>query len=109
MARAHERVDDAHAAQRDAAAQSANAGDMLRHQAWIEHSEQIAASSVEDLGREEREVARRRGTLTAAARERKALDRLEARRRSDFDRDVARNESRDQDEIALNVFRAGAA
>jgi flagellar export protein FliJ len=106
---AQERVDSAQAAQRKAAARSGSASEMLRYQAWLEHSEQVQATSSEELSREEREVASRRAALADAARERMALDRLEARRRTDFDREAARSENRDHDEIALNVFRGNAA
>jgi flagellar export protein FliJ len=106
---AEERVDDARAAQRAAAERSGSASEMLRHQAWIERTEQVQASTSEDFSREEREVARSRAALTAAASDRQALDRLEVRRRSEFDRAAARSESREHDEIALNVFRGNAA
>jgi flagellar export protein FliJ len=104
-----ERVGGARAAHREAAARSGSASEMLRHQAWLEHSEQVQAASSEELSREEREVTRRRAVLAEAARERMALDRLEVRRRTEFNRDAARSEGREHDEIALNVFRGNAA
>jgi flagellar export protein FliJ len=106
---AEERVNGARTAQREAAERSGSASEMLRHQAWIERTEQVHTSSSEDFSREEREVARRHAALVSAASDRQALDRLEARRRGDFDREAARSESREHDEIALNVFRGNAA
>ena len=47
--------------------------------------------------------------LTAAARDTKALDKLEERQRSEFDRTAARREAYETDEMALNVFRGNAA
>jgi flagellar export protein FliJ len=109
LRRAEDRVGGARTAQREAAARSGSASELQRHQAWIERTEHEQATTSDDLSRDEREVARRRSALTAAARDRKALDRLEERQRSDFEREAARGEGRDSDEIALNVFRGGGA
>jgi flagellar export protein FliJ len=104
---AEQRAGGAHSGQRAASDRLLSASELLSHQAWIERTELAQASVADSLSR--REVDRRRKALTAAARETKALDRLEARRRSDFERAAARREAFASDEIALNVFRGDAA
>jgi flagellar export protein FliJ len=106
---AEQRAGGAHSGQRAASDRLLSASELLSHQAWIERTELAQASVADSLSRHEREVDRRRKALTAAARETKALDRLEARRRSDFERAAARREAFASDEIALNVFRGDAA
>jgi flagellar export protein FliJ len=106
---AEERAGGARTAQLAAGGRVQSATELLSHQAWIERTEQDQATLASDLSREEQEVARRRNVLGNAARETKALDRLEARRRGEFDRAAARAEGHALDEVALNVFRGSAA
>ena len=54
-------------------------------------------------------MQQRRDALTEAARDRQALERLKERRRSDHERELARQETIALDEIALNGFRRKAA
>jgi flagellar export protein FliJ len=86
-----------------------SAEELQSHQAWLERTEQAHATVAENLTRHQREVERRRAALTAAARETKALDRLELRRRSEFERNAAQRDGYVTDEVALNVFRGNAA
>jgi flagellar export protein FliJ len=86
-----------------------SAQDLQSHQAWIERTEQARTAVAESLTRHQREVERRQAALTRAAREKKVLDRLDARRRREFEREAARREAGVTDEIALNVFRAKSA
>jgi flagellar export protein FliJ len=109
LALAEQRAGVAMNAQRAAAERTLTATELQSHQAWIERTAQAHAVVAESLVRHEREVDRRRTVLTVAAREKKALDRLEARRRREFDRAAARGEALATDEIALNVFRGNAA
>ncbi len=106
---AEERAGGAQSGLRAAAGRLQNAGDLQSHQAWIERTELAKSAVAESLTRQEREVDRRRKALTAAAREKKALDRLEARQRSEFERAAARRDAAATDEMALNVFRGSAA
>jgi flagellar export protein FliJ len=106
---AEERAGGARTRQLAAGTGLQTASDLLAHQAWIERTELARATVAESLTRHEREVDRRRRTLTAAARDTKALDKLEARQRSAFDRAAGRREANATDEMALNVFRGNAA
>jgi flagellar export protein FliJ len=109
LAEASEAAGGARDRQLEAAERLQSALDLQSHQAWIERTQQAQQTVAESLRRHEREVDHRRGQLTAAARDVKALDRLEARRRGEFNRDAARREAFATDEVALNVFRGNAA
>jgi len=85
------------------------ATDLQAQQAWLERTELARTSVAESLSRHEREVERRRRALGVAAREKKALDKLEARQRSAFEQQAARRDTLATDEMALNVFRGNAA
>jgi flagellar export protein FliJ len=106
---AEQRAGGARTAKLAAGERVQSASDLQSHQAWIERTEQDQVTLANDLSREEQEVARRRNALGNAARETKALDRLEARRRGEFDRAAARSDGNALDEVALNVFRGNAA
>jgi flagellar export protein FliJ len=106
---ADERAGAAHRARRDAAGRVQTAIDLLSHQAWIERTAQAREAMAEDLAAREREVSRRRIALTVAARDHKALERLEVKRRNEFDRNAARIEGRLLDEMATNRFDGTAA
>jgi flagellar export protein FliJ len=106
---AEQRAGGAHSGQRAAAERLQSSADLQSHQAWIERTEIAKTTVAETLTRHAREVDRRRTALTAAARETKMLDRLEARQRSEFERAAARRDAAATDEMALNVFRGDAA
>ena len=102
---ADERLAEARAAQLDAASAPASAADLIARQAYMERIEQVRRASEQDLGVREQELDRRRAQLMIAAREREALERLKANRRSDHEREIARLDSIALDEIAINGFR----
>lgn len=104
-----ERLDRARSAQRATGAESVTALDLIARQAYLERIERARDATARDLDRHEAEVAARRDTLTEAARAREALERLKERRRADHDLEVARQDGRELDEVALNVYRRGAS
>jgi len=106
---AEEHLDRARTAQRDAGDSSTNAVDLIARQAYLERIERARDATARDLDRHEAEVAARRDRLAEAARAREALERLKERRRIDHDVEAARQEGRELDEVALNVFRRGAS
>lgn len=79
--------------------------ELLARQAYLERSERDHRASLAAVSRSEIRVAQHRHTLTEAARNRQALERLKEHRRSDFEREQARLESIVLDEVALNNFR----
>ncbi|HET9124698.1 MAG TPA: flagellar export protein FliJ [Solirubrobacteraceae bacterium] len=79
--------------------------ELLARQAYLERSERDHRASLDAVSRSEIRVAQHRHTLTEAARNRQALERLKEHRRSDFEREQARLESIVLDEVALNNFR----
>jgi flagellar protein FliJ len=103
------RVARARAAQLDATAVPASAHDLIARQAYLERSERAHRVSQEVLGRSEMHVHQRRTVLTEAARDRQALERLKESRRLDHQRELARVENFELDEIAINGFRRRVA
>ncbi len=79
--------------------------DLAASQAYLERLAGRRAVAVRDLNASRDEVGRRRSDLEAAARERQALDRLRDRRRAEHDRESARAESAQLDELALAGHR----
>jgi flagellar FliJ protein len=79
--------------------------DLAASQAYLERLSGRRAVAVRDLNASRDEVGRRRSDLEAAARERQALDRLRDRRRAEHEREVARAESAQLDELALAGHR----
>jgi flagellar FliJ protein len=102
-------VHQAQRAQRAASNTPMSAQDLIARQAWLERSEIAHEASQQVLGRSEQQVQERRSALTEAARDRQALERLKEHRRSDHEREVARQETIALDEIALNGYRRRAA
>lgn len=102
-------LDGARAAQRDASAGLINAADLLAHQAYLERTEAARRATRDELARREHELARRRDALTAASRDRQALELLKEHRREEHDREAARQEGLELDEIAITRFRRSAA
>jgi flagellar FliJ protein len=106
---AEQSLDRARDAQRDAGSAGTSATDLIARQAYLERVERARDATVLDLAGHEADVATRRDLLAEAARARQALERLKERRRTDHDLETARQEGRELDEVALNVFRRGAA
>jgi flagellar protein FliJ len=109
MEDAADRVAQAREAQLDATAAPISAIDLMARQAYLERSERAHQASQDDLNRRDQVLEQRREELTEAARERQALERLKENRRIEFQREQARIEAADLDEIALNSFRRRAA
>jgi len=106
---AQRRIEDARLAAVAAPRTPVSGAELAAMQVWLECAERALATVAETHQRDEREVDARRDELTVAARKRKALDRLEMRRRDEFDREAARVESRTLDEIALAPHGGRAA
>jgi flagellar protein FliJ len=83
--------------------------DLAATNAYLERLAGHRAVAVRDLNASRDEVGRRRRDLEEAARERQALDRLRDRRRAEHDRELARAESAQIDEIALAGHRRRVA
>ena len=83
----------------------ASGADLLAMQAYIERTQRAAQAAELDLGRREAEVDARRDALVHAAREHRALTRLEQRRREEHALQAARIEGAAMDELALTVHR----
>jgi flagellar FliJ protein len=105
MEQAAQTVLQARDAQLEATGSLVGADDLLARQAYLEQSERNHRASLDALGRSEAVVDQHRHKLTEAARDRQALERLKDHRRSDFDREQARLESIELDEVALNNYR----
>jgi flagellar protein FliJ len=106
---AAQRIVDACAAQLDAAKLPSYATDLLSRQAYLERTEQDHRASSHNLRRHELEVTDRREALRHAARDRQALERLKERRRAEHQREIARLEGLELDDIATNNFSRSAA
>ncbi len=107
LAAAGERVDRARDERRGVA--RATGADLLSMQAYIERTQRAEQAAALDLGRRAAEVDARRVALVHAAREHRALTRLEERRREEHTREVARIEGAHMDEVALTVHRRSAS
>jgi flagellar export protein FliJ len=107
LAAAAERVDRALHVRRGVA--SATGADLMSIQAYMDRTQRARQAAALDLGRREAEVDARRAALVHAAREHRALTRLEERRRADHARELARIEGAQMDEIALAVHRRSAS
>ena len=106
---AEDSMAQARAAQLDATVRASSASDLIARQAYLERTEQAHQASRQNLQRHEVEVEKRREALTAAARDREALERLKEHRRADHERETARQEGLALDEIAINGYRRRAA
>jgi flagellar FliJ protein len=93
---------------RRATAQASGA-DLLAMQAYIERTQRAEQAAALDLGRREAEVGARRDALVHAAREHRALTRLEQRRRQEHALQATRIEGAAMDELALTVHRRSAS
>jgi flagellar FliJ protein len=105
---ATEAVGAARAAGRDTVTASrVSATNLMAAQAFLERTERERAEAALDLDRQDAEVAARRHTLAAAARDRQAIDRLKERQKADFDAEWARRSQNQLDEFALAIHRRG--
>jgi len=100
---AAERVAEARDGRRATA--EATGADLLAMQAYLERTQRAQQAAALDLGRREAEVDARRDALVHAAREHRALARLEQRRRAEHAQQAARIEGAFMDEVALGVHR----
>ena len=87
----------------------ASGADLLAMQAYIERTQRAQHAAALDLGRREAEVDARRSALVHAAREHRALTRLEQRRRDEHALQNARIDGAAMDELALTVHRRGVS
>jgi flagellar export protein FliJ len=90
---------------RSSATRGASGADLLAAQQWIELADRRRREAALDLDRQDAEVDARRAALVEASREREVIARLEARRRDEHQREVARLAQIDLDEVALTVHR----
>jgi flagellar FliJ protein len=79
--------------------------DLAASHASLERLAGRRAVAVRDLNASRDEVGHRRQDLEVAARERQALDRLRDRRQAEHDREMARAEGAELDELALAGHR----
>jgi flagellar export protein FliJ len=100
---AAERVAQARHARRDVV--HASGEGLLSMQAYLERTQRAEQAAALDLGRREADVDVRRAALVHAAREHRALTRLEERRRQEHALEGARAEGVVMDEVALTMHR----
>lgn len=96
-------------AARDGGAQARSGEELLAMDAYLERLAGTRAAAARNLAESEGEVADRRGTLVAAARERQALDRLRDRRLAEHRQEATRAEGGQLDELALAAHRRGSS
>jgi flagellar protein FliJ len=92
---------------RDAVTSRTSGMDLIAAQAYIERAERDRREAALDLDRQDAEVAARREILTAAARDRQAIDRLKERRKAEHDAEWSVRIQNQLDELALAVHRRG--
>jgi flagellar protein FliJ len=103
-------VDAARAASREAVVSGrVSVGELRSRQTFIERREQLRAEASLDLDRQEAEVAVSRERLTAAARDRQAIDKLKERRQAEHEAEWTLKIQNQLDELALAVHRRGGA
>ena len=88
-------------------AERTTSSDLLAAQAYLERAERNRREAALDLDRQDAEVNARRQVLTAAARDRQAIEKLKERQQSDHDREWARRSQNILDELALSIHRRG--
>jgi flagellar FliJ protein len=84
-----------------------SATDLIAAQNFLERAERVRVEAALELDRRDAEVAVKRGHLTAAARDRQAIDKLKERRRAEHDALWARRAQNTLDELGLAVHRRG--
>ena len=85
----------------------ATGADMIAAQHFVERADRTRREAALDLDRQDAEVLAQRANLAVASREREVISRLEARQRSEHQREAARVEQIALDEMALTVHRRG--
>jgi len=83
--------------------------ELIAMDAYLGRLEGSRAAAARNLTEREREVDDDRRRLLAAARARQALDRLRSRRLDEYQREAARREGAQLDELALASHRRGRA
>ncbi len=103
---AEDRLEHAREEQRSVVAEHAalSGDDLLARQAFLERAEAQRRVRERELEQREAEVAARDAELVTAATEHEMLNRLRERRRGEHDREAARRELGDLDEIAVSRF-----
>jgi flagellar FliJ protein len=109
-----EQATDAVRAARDAGRDTVTAGrisslNLITAQAFMERTERARVEASRELDRREAEVALRRESLAAAARDRQSIDKLKDRRKAEHEAEWARRSQNTLDELALAVHRRGGA
>lgn len=84
-----------------------SAADLMAAQVWLERTRRGKHAAELDLSRREAEVAHRRTALTSAAQDRQAIEKLRERALDTHQREAARREQLQLDEMALAVHRRG--
>lgn len=84
---------------------AATGADLIAMQAYLDRTQRAQQAAALDLDRREAEVDARRHALVHAAREHRALARLEQRRREEHAVQAARVDGALMDEVALAVHR----
>lgn len=102
-------VDVARDRQRDLAAVTVSAQDLIARQQYLERVERNRVQGQQELVHSESQVDARRASLVEAARERQALERLKERSRRTHMQKLARVEGAAMDEIALTLHRRRAS
>jgi flagellar FliJ protein len=100
---AEERV--ARASDHRRATTDSTGADLIAMQAYLDRTRRAEQAAALDLDRREAEVHARRDALVHAAREHRALSRLEERRREEHAVQAARLDGIVMDEVALSVYR----
>ena len=85
----------------------ASGSDLIAAQAWMERAEQKRREAAHDLDRQDAQVHSSRQALTDAMRDREVIERLKERRKADHEREMARKQQIELDEIALGMHRRG--
>lgn len=107
-----ETIESAHESSRAAAnapttGQLRSGEELLAMDVYLERLAGSRAAVARELAQRRIEVEADRRRLLAAARERQALDRLRGRRKSEHEREQARSEGAELDELALAAHRRG--
>ncbi|HEX4465789.1 MAG TPA: flagellar export protein FliJ [Solirubrobacteraceae bacterium] len=102
--------ESARAAQRLPAGEGTlTASELIARQAFLERVEAERIARMRDLSRSEAEVAQRDAALTVASSEHEMLKRLRERHRGEHDRELARREGIQLDEMATTRYHGSAA
>ena len=101
LAQATERLNQADEARRPQPGAVGSAQDFLAHERWLHALERDRQAAEAGLVRLDAEVASRRSALGEASRDRGVLEKLKDRKREEFQREAARREGAELDELAI--------